>query len=133
MESCKPEAVKVDHSKHAEFVCQVSNFSDYTEVIVVENDKTRFNKPTQQLSFYCEADVPDPSSATCTVIISTSHLSGKLEYKLCVGYNSSVLLKTLPQCSDEVTVTISAGKALVLTHTSHTERIAAHVIPSFPY
>ena len=98
-------------NKHAEFVCQISNYSDYAKVVVVENNRV-VNKSSKQLSFGCQVDVTDSSSATCTVNILASRQSGKLQYKLCVGYNSTVLHKTTlrDQCSDDITVTVNVGK-----------------------
>lgn len=87
---------------HAKFVCRISNYSEYDEVVVVENDRILFNKSTKGLHFGCWPNVPDPSIATCTVNVSTS---GKASYKLCVGYNSSVLHKTKLQCSRDIIIT----------------------------
>ena len=101
--SCTPGTLQVAANKHAEFVCHISNYSDYAKVVVVENDQI-FNKSSKQLSFGCHVDVTDPSLATCTVNVSTSHHSRKLQYKLCVGYNSSVPHKTALQCSDNIIV-----------------------------
>ena len=102
-------------NKHAEFVCHISNYSDYAKVVVVENDQIKFNKSTEQLSFGCQATIPDISFAMCTVHVSTSHHFGKIEYRLCVGYNSSVPHKTALQCSSGITVTTtkSVGKDLI--------------------
>ena len=97
------------------FVCNVSNYSDYTEVVVVENDHIVLNKSTKQLSFGCQANVPDTSLATCTVNISISHHPGSLKYKLCVGYNSLVLHNKTPlQCSDDVTVNTTRSSCKIL-------------------
>ena len=101
--SCTPGTLQVAANKRAEFVCHISNYSDYAKVVVVENDHI-FNKSSKQLSFGCQVDVTDSSLATCTVNVSTSHHSRKLQYKLCVGYNSSVPHKRELQCSDNIIV-----------------------------
>ena len=95
-------------------MCHISNYSKYAEVIVVENDRTLFKKSTKDLSFGCLPNVPDSSSATCTVNVSTSLHSGQLHYKLCVGYNSSVPHTTALQCSKDITINIteSSGKVV---------------------
>jgi hypothetical protein len=103
--SCTPRTLQVAANKRAEFVCHISNYSDYTKVVVVENNQIQFNKSTEQLSVGCQATIPDISLAMCTVHVSTSHHFGKMEYRLCVGYNSSVPHKTALHCSSGITVT----------------------------
>ena len=108
---CTNGPLTTDHNGHTQFLCQLSNYSAYVEVVVVENDHAMFNKSTNELGFGCWANMPDTSSATCTVNISTSHHSGKLHYKLCVGYNASVPHHSQLQCSDDITISITEGSS----------------------
>ena len=105
--SCAIEPLK--NKESTEFRCRISNYSQYIEVVVVENNQTLFNKSTNEVSFSCRPNVPDPSMATCTVNVSTSLYTGKLHYKLCVGYNSSVPHKTKFQCSHDIVVSSTEG------------------------
>ena len=108
---CERGPLKTDHNGHAQFVCQLSNYSEYVEVVVVEGNHTQYNKSTNDLSFSCSPNKPNPSFATCTVNISTSLHSGKLQYRLCVGYNATVQIHSRLQCSDNVAVTINSSKS----------------------
>ena len=119
--SCAIEPLK--NKRSTEFTCRVTNYSEYTEVVVVENNQTLFNKSTNEVSFGCWPNVPDPSIATCTVNVSTSLYSGKLHYKLCVGYNSSVPHKTKLQCSHDIIVSSieSYGKGIWMYMYVYTE------------
>ena len=130
IESCTTGPLKIGHNGHTEFVCHISNYSKYAEVIVVENDRTLFNKSTKQLSFGCQPNVPDSSTATCTVTVSTSLHSGQLHYKLCVGYNSSVPHDILPQCSEDITIDItrSSGKDSCYSLCTISSVTATHIL-----
>ena len=110
VKSCTSGPLNTDHKGHVEFVCQVSNYSEYVVVVIVENDSTEY---TNEVELGCVANGPDTSLATCTVNISTSQHSGSLMYTLCVGLNASVHHRTTQlQCSDDiaVTITMSTGK-----------------------
>jgi hypothetical protein len=107
--SCTTGPPRADRKGCAQFVCQVSNYSEFVRVSVVENDKKQYNKSTEDLSFGCEAGVVN-LPATCTVNISTSSLpSGKREYRLCAGYNGSVAHAPPPKCSDNIKITVSGN------------------------
>ena len=107
VQSCTSGSLKTDSKGHAGFQCQLSNYSDYVQVVVVEDDRTEYNESTQGVLFGCEAHAQDRSQATCTVSISSSLHSGKRDYQLCAGYNDSVVHQTPLQCSDTITVTFS--------------------------
>ena len=106
VDSCSNGPLNIGQNGKTTFECQLSNYSDFTEVVVIRNDRTMFNQSTKELSFECWHHNPDTTQATCTVSISTSRHSGKMQYKLCVGYNSSVAHNTALQCSDDITVNI---------------------------
>ena len=123
VQSCSSGALRTNSKGHAEFQCQLSNYSDYVQVVVVEDNRREYNESTRNLSFSCEAHVQDRSQATCTVTISSSAHSGKRDYQLCAGYNDSVASTTPLQCSDTITVTFSgtSGKLhryLTFMHTN---------------
>jgi hypothetical protein len=104
---CSPGQLTRDYIGNSIFTCHISNYSDYVQVVVVEDDRIEYNESTRDLSFGCEAHAQDRSQATCTVGISSSLHSGKRDYQLCAGYNDSVVHTTPLRCSDTITVTFS--------------------------
>ena len=111
---CTPGQLTGDNDvENSRFSCQISNYSDYVHVVVVENNRREYNESTQNLSFSCEAHAQDRLQATCTVTISPSAHSGKRDYQLCAGYNDSVA-STTPKfhCSDRIT--LIPGKILIV-------------------
>ena len=102
--SCNEYSVDVGIASQARFECQVSNYSDFTEVFVVKDNRTWFNHSTEEISINCWWHIPDSSIATCAIHLSTSLPSKSIFYSLCVGYNSTVAHRTSPHCSDSIAV-----------------------------
>jgi hypothetical protein len=98
---CSPGQLTRDYIGNSIFTCHISNYSDYVQVVVVEDDRIEYNESTRDLSFGCEAHAQDRSQATCTVGISSSLHSGKRDYQLCAGYNFTT---SQLHCSDRITV-----------------------------
>ena len=97
-------------SGNSRFHCHLSNYSDYVHVVVMEKNGREYNESTEGVTFGCEAQVSDRSLATCTVSIFSSGHSGKTQFRLCAGYNSSVVTHTTQlQCSEDI-ITIVPGK-----------------------
>jgi hypothetical protein len=96
---CSPGQLTRDNIGNSIFTCHISNYSDYVQVVVVEDDRIEHNESTRDISLGCEAHAQDRSQATCTVSISSSLHSGKRDYQLCAGYNDSQL-----HCSGRITV-----------------------------
>ena len=108
MQSCPTKPLKIS-SKKQDFQCQISNYSDYVHVVVMERNGREYNESTEGVTFGCEAQVSDRSLATCTVSISPSGHSGKRQFRLCAGYNSSVATHTTQlQCSEDIVVTFTS-------------------------
>ena len=84
--------------------CQITSYSDFVNVSVVENDRKQINYSAKNV---CRRHIPNNTVATCAVDIHTSQLTGKSMYKLCVGYNNTVPQRPLPLCSDDVHVEFS--------------------------
>ena len=99
---CSPGQLTRDYKGNSIFTCHnISNYSDYVQVVVVEDNRIEYNESTRDLSFGCEAHTQDRSQVTCTVGISSSLHSGKRDYQLCAGYNFTT---SQLHCSDRITV-----------------------------
>ena len=96
--------MNVDLEDEASFECEISNFSDFTSILVLKNDKTWINQSSNDVNVDCWCHVPDNTIATCTVHVTTSKPSRGLQYKLCVGYNGSVINRSPPLCSNSIAV-----------------------------
>ena len=122
MQSCSAGSLKTNSQKRADFQCNLSNYSDYVRVLVVEDNKIEYNESSDALSFGCEAHISDRSLATCTVSISSSAHYSKRQYKLCAGYNDSVAHTTQLQCSDNLNVTFTGRSGEVMSDTPPTSK-----------
>ena len=105
---------------NSKFTCKISNYSDYVQVVLVEDNRLEYNESTRDVSFGCEAHTQDRSQATCTVRVSFSSASSgsKRDYQLCAGYNNSTATSQL-HCSDRITVIpgkIVKGSTLVAVY-----------------
>ena len=106
--------MNVDLEDEASFECEISNFSDFTSALVLKNDRTWINQSTNDISIDCWHHVPDNTIATCTVRVTTSKPSRGLQYKLCVGYNGSVIHRSPPLCSDNIAVSYGTSLRVVV-------------------
>ena len=122
VQSCSAGSLKTNSQKRADFQCNLSNYSDYVRVLVVEDNKIEYNESSDALSFGCKAQISDRSLATCTVSISSSAHYSKRQYKLCAGYNGSVAHTTQLQCSDNLNVTFTGRSGEVMSDTPPTSK-----------
>lgn len=100
--SCDTGHVHICVDSHVHLKCEVTSYSDFVNVTVVENDRKLRNYSAREV---CQRHTPNDTVATCAVDIPTSKLSGKSMYKLCVGYNNTVPQRPLPLCSENKHVT----------------------------
>lgn len=111
---CQHGPVRTDQNGQAQFMCHLSNYSEYVEAVVVKDNRTVYNISTEEIGFTCWPNHPvNPGSplGTCTVNISTSLHSGSLQYKVCVGLNASVEHRTGFHCSGDIAVLITQSSS----------------------